>query len=106
MCAYYGLLEPEASDVVRLEACGAILACVTWRLHIEEFQGLGKYKRERPVDPYGQVWRTTRSGAELWMVAHLLEIAIKGLEEGLPISSRNRDRPWAVPVSHVLQSAA
>ena len=82
MCHYHALLEPGASDSARQEACRAMLACVRQRLPIEDFNGLAQYKAERPEDPYGKAWKTTRLGAELWMIAHLLEIAISGLEEG------------------------
>ena len=81
VCHYHTLLDPAASDPARLASCRAMLACVRQRLPIEDFKGLAKFRDERPIDPYGKVWRTTRSGAELWMIAHLLEVAIKGLEE-------------------------
>ncbi|WP_026758656.1 hypothetical protein [Sediminimonas qiaohouensis] len=82
LCHYHAMLDPESSDVARLEACRAMLACVRQRLPIEDFKGLAKFTEERPVDPYCKAWRTTRSGAELWAIGHLLEIAIKGFEEG------------------------
>ncbi|KRS18953.1 hypothetical protein [Roseovarius indicus] len=82
MCYYHAMLDPEAGDSARLEACRAMLLCIRRRLPIEDFKGLAKFKEERPKDPYGKAWKTTRLGAELWMIAHLLEIAISGLEEG------------------------
>lgn len=82
LCHYHALLDPEASDVACLEACRAMLLCVRRRLPIEDFKGLERFRQERRDDPYGKAWRTTRTGAELWMIAHLLEVAIKGLEEG------------------------
>jgi len=82
LCHYHALLGPETVDADRLEACRAMLACIQQRLPVEDFNGLAKYKAERPKDPYGKAWKTTRLGAELWMIAHLLEIAISGLEEG------------------------
>lgn len=82
VCHYHAMLDPGVSDVARLDACRAMLVCVRRRLPIEDFKGLAKFREERCEDPYGKAWRTTRSGAELWMIAHLLEIAIGGLEEG------------------------
>ena len=82
LCHFHSMLDPDASDDARLEACRAMLPCIQRRLSIEELEGLAKYKQERPVDPYGTAWCTTRSGAELHMIAHLLEVAITGFEEG------------------------
>jgi hypothetical protein len=81
LCHYHALLDPAASDSARQEACRAMLASVRQRLPIEELQGLTQYKAERPKDPYDKAWKTTRLGAELWMIAHLLEVAIAGFEE-------------------------
>lgn len=81
VCHYHALLDPAASDFARQEACRAMLACVRQRLPIEDFNGLAKFREERPIDPYGKTWRTTRLGAQLWMIAHLLEVAIAGFEE-------------------------
>jgi hypothetical protein len=36
--------------------------------------------QHRFVDPYRIHWNTTREGAEMWMIAHLLSCAIKGFE--------------------------
>ncbi|MGQ3485943.1 hypothetical protein [Roseovarius pacificus] len=83
VCHYHALLGPETSDPARLESCRAMLGVVRQRLPIEELEGLAQYKAERPKDPYGKAWKTTRSGAELWMIAHLFEIAIAGFEEGV-----------------------
>ena len=82
LCHYHSLLDPESSDVVRLDACRAMLSSVRRRIPIEDFKGLAKSREERRDDPYGKAWRTTRTGAELWMIAHLLEIAIAAFEEG------------------------
>lgn len=82
LCHFHSLLDPEASDAGRLGACRAMLACVERRLPVEDFNGLAKWREERRDDPYGNAWRTTRTGAELWMIAHLLEVAITGFEEG------------------------
>jgi hypothetical protein len=59
-----------------------MLLCVRRRLPIEDFKGLAKFREERREDPYGKAWRTTRTGAELRVIAHLLEVAISGFEEG------------------------
>jgi hypothetical protein len=83
LCHYHALLDPGASDSARQEACSAMLACVRQRLPIEDFNGLVKYKAERPKDPYGKAWKTTRLGAELWMIAHLLELAITAFEDAV-----------------------
>ncbi|PKQ11097.1 MAG: hypothetical protein CVT70_16170 [Alphaproteobacteria bacterium HGW-Alphaproteobacteria-1] len=81
LCHYHAMLDPESSDVARLEACRAMLVSVRRRLPIENFKGLTKCREERRDDPYRKAWRTTRHGAELWMIAHLLEVAITGFEE-------------------------
>ncbi|MGK7752175.1 MULTISPECIES: hypothetical protein [unclassified Roseovarius] len=80
MCHYHAMLDPEADDSTRLVACRAMLASVRSRIPIEDFKGFAKFTEERPKDPYDKAWKTTRLGAELWMIAHLLEIAISGLE--------------------------
>jgi hypothetical protein len=82
MCHYHALLDPDAGDAARMAACRAMLASVRRRIPIEDFKGLAKSKEERCDDPYGKAWFTTRSGAELWMIAHLLEVAISGFEAG------------------------
>ena len=82
MCHYHAMLDPEADDSTRLEACRAMLASVRRRIPIEDFKGLERFRQERRDAAYGKAWRTTRSGAELWMIAHLLEVAISGFEEG------------------------
>lgn len=80
---YHALLGPETDDADRLVACRAMLAGVWQRLPIEDFNGLAQYKAERPEDPYGKAWKTTRLGAELWMIAHLFEVAIAGFEDAV-----------------------
>src|SRR6056297_2563321 len=82
VCHYHALLDPEAGDSTRLEACRAMLASVRRRIPIEDFKGLERFRQERRDDPYGKAWRTTRTGAELRVIAHLLEVAISGFEEG------------------------
>ncbi|WP_297543678.1 hypothetical protein [Roseovarius sp.] len=80
MCHYSAILDPDGSDEARLESCRAMLACVRRKITIEEYAGHAQYIRDRPVDPYGKHWRVTRHGAELWMIAHLLDMAIAGLK--------------------------
>lgn len=82
LCHYHAILDPNSTDEARLQACRAMLACVRRRIPLEEFEGRAKYKAERPVDPYRKWWKTTRFGAELIVIALLLDLAILGFERG------------------------
>jgi hypothetical protein len=80
VCHYHSMLDPVATDADRLEACRAMHECVRRRAEIEDLEGQSRQLRDRPIDPYGLHWHTTREGAALWMIAHLLSCAIRGFE--------------------------
>ncbi|WP_372923098.1 hypothetical protein, partial [Roseovarius sp.] len=61
-------------------ACRAMYDCVRRRAEAEDLEGKAKRLQERPVDPYGAHWHTTRDGAAMWMITHLLDCAIRGFE--------------------------
>ena len=80
MCHYHAMLDPDATDADRLAACRAMHACVRRRAEAEDLEGKAKRLQERPVDPYDAHWHTTRDGAAMWMITHLLDCAIRGFD--------------------------
>lgn len=80
MCHYHAMLDPAATDAQRLASCRAMRDCVRRRAEAEDLEGKAKRLQERPVDPYDAHWHTTRDGASLWMIVHLLDCAISGFE--------------------------
>lgn len=81
LCHYHDMLDPAASDVARLKSCRSMLQVVKRRITIEDFKGEEARAIERSQDPYGMHWQTTRDGAALWMISHLLTVAIKAFEK-------------------------
>ncbi|MTJ04794.1 MAG: hypothetical protein FH759_08905 [Sediminimonas qiaohouensis] len=80
VCHYHAMLDPDATDTARLAACRAMRGCVWRRVQLEEQKGMETWAMQRPSDPYRLHWRTTRDGAALSMIAHLLSAAIGNFE--------------------------
>jgi len=80
VCYYHAMLDPGASDTERLTACRAMERSVRRRLLAEDLAAESNRAGHRPVDPYKLHWHTTRDGAALWMIVHLLSVAIRGFE--------------------------
>ena len=80
MSAYHDMLDPAATDAVRLSACRSIYQQVCRRVEVERLEGEAFHVRQRPSDPYGLRWRITRDGATLETIASLLSAAIKIFE--------------------------
>lgn len=80
MCHYHAMLDPAATDAQRLAACRAMRKCVLRRAEAEDLEGKANRLQERPVDLCDAHWHTTRDGAALRMITHLLDCAIRGFE--------------------------
>ena len=74
---YHDMLDPKATDADRLTACWTMRQHVLRRVEAERLHGEATYARLRPVDPYGQRWRTTRDGAALQTIASMLSTSIE-----------------------------
>lgn len=84
---YHDMLNPEANDKARSEACRAMLALVREQILCEDMIGRETYAQERPVDPYRQYWQTTERGAALAVISGLLTGALEGLERDVAQAS-------------------
>jgi hypothetical protein len=80
MSTYHDMLDPAATDAARLAACRGMHQQVCRRVEAERLEGEAIHARQRPIDPYGLRWRTTRYGATLETIACLLSTAIKIFE--------------------------
>lgn len=80
MSTYHDMLDPAATDAARLAACRGMHQKVCRRVEAERLEGEAIHARQRPIDPYGLRWRTTRDGATLETIANLLSAAIEAFQ--------------------------
>ena len=68
---YHDMLDPTATDAVRLAACRGMHQQVCRRVEVERLEGEATYARQRTIDPHGLRWRITCYGATLETIASL-----------------------------------
>lgn len=77
---YHDMLDPQAADGARVNACRLMLKEVKEQILLEDRKGREAYARLRPIDPYRKHWKTTAHGASLSAIASLLTGAIEAFE--------------------------
>ncbi len=73
---YDDMLCPDTTDARRFAACATLLSAVRRHADQEAFVGESRWHQSRPLDPYGQAWRTTERGAVLEAIAELLKKSV------------------------------
>lgn len=84
MTLYHDMLDPDATDYARAEACRKMLEPVERQLLFEDQKGIDSCALTRPIDPYRAHWRTTERGAALAAIAWLLRAALEAFDGATP----------------------